>query len=114
MEEGEAHLLRVYVDIAARREGKPYAQVLLDRARAMGVANAAVLEVLDAYGRESLVHGGKATDLEPGRRLIVELVDRRAALDAFHATLEPTDDASLVTLETVAVVGYGGHRHHSG
>lgn len=78
----------------------------------MGIANAAVQQVLDAFGPAAVVHEAKAIDLEPGRHLIVELTDTRPALEAFHSTLEITDDTGLVTLEAVAVVGYGGHRHH--
>lgn len=107
----QQHLLRVYTDLAAVREGEPYWSVLMARARSMGIANVAVLQVLDAFGAAAVVHGARAKDLEPGRHVIVELSDTRPALEAFQNTLEVTDDTGLVTLEAVAVVGYGGHRH---
>lgn len=107
------HLLRVYTDITATRDGAPYWKILIDRARAMGLSNAAVLQVLDAFGAAAIVHGAKAVDLEPGRHVIVEVTDLEAALRAFHDTLEISDDTGLVTLERIGVVGYGGHRHRS-
>lgn len=111
MSSDDLHLLRVYVDVSAVRDGAPYWKVLMARAKGMGLSNAAVLQVLDGYGPAAMVHRSKAVDLAPGRHVIVEVVDTRAALEAFHDTLEITDDAGLVTLETVSVVGYGGHRH---
>ncbi|MFD3264392.1 DUF190 domain-containing protein [Phenylobacterium ferrooxidans] len=113
MDSDGPHLLSVYTDISATRDGQPYWTVLLERARSMGIANAAVLQVLDGFGPEAIIHAAKAVDLEPGRHVIVEMIDKRQALEAFHHTLEITDDTGLVTLEAVAVVGYGGHPHHA-
>ena len=107
------HLLRVYTDISATRDGQPYWKVIIDRARSMGLANAAVLQVIDEFGPAAVVHGAKARDLTPGSHVIVELADSESALRNFHNTLELTDDAGLVTLEKIGVVGYGGHRHPS-
>lgn len=107
----QTHLLRVYIDGAAIRDGQPYWAVLIARARSMGITNAAVLQVLDAFGPASTVHMAKATDLEPGKHVIFELTDTKPALQAFLDTLEVSDDTGLVTLEAVDIVGYGGHRH---
>jgi PII-like signaling protein len=114
MDDAGLYLLRVYTDVAATRDGEPYWKVLIDRARSMALANAAVLQVLDAFGRAAIVHNARAIDLEPGRHVIVELTGAQSALEAFHATLEQSDDTGLVTLEHVGIVGYGGHRHHVG
>jgi len=108
----DLHMLRVYTDVSAVRDGEPYWKVLIGRAKVMGLANAAVLQVLDGFGPAATVHRAKAVELAPGQHVIVEIVDTREALEAFHDTLEITDDAGLVTLETMSVVGYGGHRHH--
>jgi PII-like signaling protein len=111
MSDPQMFLLRVYIDVEAVRDDEPYWRVLLDRARAMGVAEAAVLKVMEAFGSGAIVHGSKAVDLAPGRHLILELADTRQAVEAFRDTLHTTDDVGLVTLETASVVGYGGHRH---
>jgi len=112
MSSEDLHLLRVYADVSAVRDGELYWKVLIDRARAMGLANAAVFQVLDGFGPAALIHRAKAVDLTPGQHVIVEIADTKAALEAFHATLEITDATGLVTLEAVSIVGYGGHRHH--
>ena len=112
MSSDDLHMLRVYTDASADRNGEPYWKTLIGRAKAAGLANAAALQVLDGFGPAATVHLGRAVDLAPGRRVIVEVVDTKAALEAFRDSLEITDDTGLVTLETVAVVGYGGHRHH--
>lgn len=106
-------MLRIYTDVSATRDGQLYWKVLIDRARSMELANAAVLQVLDGFGPAAIVHGKKALDLSPGSHVIVEVIDTETALRAFRDTLEVTDDTGLVTLETVGVVGYGGHHHPS-
>ena len=113
MNSSTLHLLRIYTDASATRDGEPYWKILIDRARSMGLANAAVLKVLDGFGPAAVVHRAKALDLAPGTHVIVEVIDTESALRDFHGTLEVTDDTGLVTLETVGVVGYGGHRHPS-
>lgn len=107
------HLLRVYTDADATHDGQSYAQALLARAQTLGVANAAILQVVDAYGNASVVHGAKAVDLAPRRHVIVELVDVEPRLRAFLDSLRQGEDVGLVTLETIAIVAHGGHRHHS-
>lgn len=104
-------LLRIYIDAQAVRDGEPYWKVLIERARSMGIANAAVMKLVDGYGPAPSVHGGKAIDLANGGHLIVEMSDSAAALESLRATLDVSDDIGLVTLESVAVVGFGGHRH---
>lgn len=114
MTSDKLHMLRVYTDASAVRDGEPYWKVLIERAKAMNLGNAAVLQVLDGFGPAATVHRARAVDLAPGVHVIVEIVDTREALERFKDTLEVTDDVGLVTLETVAVVGYGGHRHVRG
>lgn len=105
------HLLRIYTDASARRDGRPYWQALMDRARGMDLDSASALQVLDRFGEASTVHQARATDLTSGERVIVEIAGTEPSLRKFRDTLEVTDDAGLVTLESVTVVGYGGHRH---
>ncbi|MBI1683622.1 DUF190 domain-containing protein [Caulobacter hibisci] len=107
------HLLRVYTDADAILEGQPYAQALLARARTLGVANGAILQVIDAYGDAGIVHGAKAVDLAPRRHVIVELVDEEPRLRGFLDSLGQGEEVGLVTLETIAIVAHGGHRHHA-
>jgi len=107
------HLLRVFTDADAVLDGRSYAKVLLERARDLGVANAAILQVIDAYGDAGIVHGAKAVDLAPRQHVIVELVDEEPSLRGFLDSLGQGEDVGLVTLETIAIVAHGGHRHHS-
>ena len=107
-------LLRVYVQSEALQEGQPYWRELLDRAQTMGIASAAVLNPIAGYGTAAWVHGARARDLTPGTHVIVELSGAEAELESFRPTLKVSDDIGLVTLESVEVVGYGGHRHAPG
>lgn len=113
MNPDQLHILRIFTDVKATHEGQSYAKALIDRARAMGVANAAILNVVDCYGSAGVVHGASAIDLAPGQHVIVELVDQKACLSLFLETLGQGEEVGLVTLETISIVGYGGHRHRA-
>lgn len=108
------HLLRIYTAVSATRDGQPYWKILIDRARSMGLANAAVFQVLDGFGPAAIVHQGKAHDLAPESHVILEIIDTESQVRNFRDTLEVTDDTGLVILETVGVIGYGGHHHPTG
>jgi PII-like signaling protein len=112
MTPGQALLLRIYTDENAMTGDRRFFDVLVERARSMGLAGATILRGLRGYGASSTLHGGKAFDLAPNLPVVVEIVDVEASLRAFIATLQPEDEIGLVTLEKVEVVRYGGHRHH--
>ena len=59
MSSEDLHLLGVYADVSAVRDIELYWRVLIDRAKAMGLANAAVLQVLDGFGPAVIVHTGQ-------------------------------------------------------
>ena len=69
--------------------------------------------MVDSYGDAGIVHGAKAVDLAPRRHVIVELVDEEPRLRGFLDSLRQGEDVGLVTIETIAIVAHGGHRHHS-
>lgn len=112
MAQDDLHILRIYLDAEATLNGVAYDAVLIERARAMDIAGAAVLRIEEAFG-EAVLHGAKARDLAPEQHLIVEMVDTRSKLNALAATLEVAADVGLATLGKVQVVAYSGHRHHS-
>ncbi len=113
MSSDRLHLLRVFTDADAVLDGQPYAKVLLERARDLGVANAAILQVSDVYGDVGVVHGAKVVDLAPRQHVIVELVDEETRLRAFLDTLGQGEAVGLAILEAIAIVAHGGHRHHT-
>lgn len=110
MTQDDLHILRIYLDVGATLNGVAYDAVLIERARAMEVAGAAVLRIEESFG-EAALHGAKVRDIAPEQHLIVEMIDTRAKLEALAATLEVAADVGLATLGKVQVVAYGGHRH---
>jgi PII-like signaling protein len=74
MSSDDLHMLRVYTDISAVRGREPYWKVLIERAKAMNLGNASVLQVLHGFGPAATMHGAKVVDLAPGRDVIVEIV----------------------------------------
>jgi uncharacterized protein len=111
--EDELHILRIYLDAGATLNGLAYDAVLIERARAMDIAGAAVLRIEEAFGA-AVLHGANARDLAPDQHLIVEMVDIRSKLDALAATLEVAADVGLATSGKVQIIAHGGHRHHTG
>ncbi len=59
MSSEDLHLLGVYADVSAVRDSELYWRVLVERAKAMGLANAAVLQVLYGFGPAVIVHTGQ-------------------------------------------------------
>ncbi|MCA0358938.1 MAG: DUF190 domain-containing protein [Proteobacteria bacterium] len=108
---GQALLLRIYTDENAMTGDQRFFDILVERARSMGLAGATVLRGLRGFGASSTLHGGQPFDLVPNLPVVVEIVDEEAKLKAFIDALTPEDEVGLVTLEKVEVVRYGGHRH---
>lgn len=107
---GNAMRLCIYTDENAMSGDRLYFEVLIERARLAGLAGATVLCGLRGFGASSVMHGPGGFNLSPNLPLVVEIVDDEAKLRPFVDGLESGSEIGLVTLETVEVVRYGGHR----
>lgn len=98
--------VRVFIGDSDRHEGRPLYKVLVERAHAMGVAGATVLQGPLGFGRHSRMHTAKLAGLSSDLPVVIELVDAPAVIQGFMAEVDALVQEGLVTLETVRIVRY--------
>ena len=103
----EATLLRLFIGESDSHAGRPLHEAIVLKARETGIAGATVIRGAMGYGRSSRLHTAKILRLSEDLPIVIELVDRRAKIDAFLAEAEPMLGSCLVTLEAVQIVRYG-------
>ncbi|GMW02775.1 MAG: UPF0166 protein [Candidatus Hydrogenedentota bacterium] len=106
----EAYCLRIYVGESDKHHGKPLYEVIVDKARAQGMAGATVLRGVLSFGANSRIHTSKILRLSEDLPMVIEIVDKKERIDAFLPELDTLIDEGLVTLEPVHVILY---RHNS-
>ena len=104
---GPAVLLRVYTEEGQLFGRRPLYEVIVVRARELGLAGATVLRGPMGYGQSAVIHTAKILDLSTKLPLVIEIVDVEDKIRAFLAELDGMAGVGLVTLEKVEVVHYG-------
>ena len=107
----EAHLLRIFIGESDKHNGKPCYEVIVERARAKGLAGATVVRGFLGFGANSRIHTSKILRLSEDLPVVVEIVDTQEKLDLLLPDLDELVGEGLVTLEPVHVILY---RHNGG
>jgi PII-like signaling protein len=102
-----AMLLRIYTEEGKQDGGRPLYEVIVLRAREMGLAGATVLRGPMGFGQSHAIHTAKILDLAARLPLVIEIVDAEDKIREFLKTLNGMRDIGLVTTEKVEVVHYG-------
>lgn len=104
---GDGTLLRVFLGDADRHEGRALYRVLVEHAQRAGLAGATVLRGPMGFGHRRLVHSAKLAEVATDLPVVVEIVDRDEAIEAFVPELRALVPEGLVTLEKVRVIRLG-------
>jgi hypothetical protein len=104
--EGEGQLLRIYIGEGDRCEGKPLYEVIVRRARELGLAGATVLRGLEGFGAHSRIHTAKILRLSEDLPIVIEIVDRGDRIEQFLPELDRLVGDGLITLENVRILAY--------
>ncbi len=102
----EAYLLRIFVGESDRSDGKPLHEVIVNEARARGLAGATVIRGFMGFGASSRIHTSKVLRLSDDLPIVIEIVDAEDRIEAFLPALDDLIDEGLVTLERVRVIAY--------
>lgn len=102
----QAALLRLYTDEDARHGDRPVAEIVVERARAHGLAGATVLRGRLGFGTHAL-HAHRFLGVGDNPPVVIEIVDDEARLRAFVPGLADLRSVALVTLERVEVLRGG-------
>jgi uncharacterized protein len=103
----ESVLLRIFISELDRYHGQPLYEVLVLKAREVGLAGATVLRGPLGYGHSSHLHTSKILRLSDDLPLVIEIVETQQKIDAFLPVLDEMMESGLVTLEKARVLRYG-------
>ncbi|UCE89594.1 MAG: DUF190 domain-containing protein [Pseudomonadota bacterium] len=107
---GQAKLLRIFVAESHKLHHQPIYEVLVEKARASGMAGATALRGVLSFGASARIHTPKILDLAADMPMVVEIVDEEDKIDAFVANVDALFEAAgcggLVTMERVEVIRY--------
>ncbi len=101
--------LRIYVGERDTWHGQGLAQAIVRAARDRGLAGATLLQAIEGYGAQSLIHVLHPFSLSHDLPLMVEIIDEPERIDAFIPLVDQMVTGGLITVEPVEVVVY---RHH--
>ncbi|PIV81695.1 hypothetical protein COW53_02980 [bacterium CG17_big_fil_post_rev_8_21_14_2_50_64_8] len=102
----DACLLRIFIGEGDKAEGRPLYQLLVEKARAQGLAGATVLRGFLGFGGSSRVHTAKILRLSEDLPMVVEIVDTEEKIQKFLPQLDELITEGLVTLEKARVITY--------
>lgn len=106
----EAFLLRIFIGESDRAGNRPLYEVIVEKARARGLAGATVTRGFLGFGANSRIHTSKVLRLSEDLPVVVEIVDIEEKIEALLAELDQLIGEGLVTLERVRVIAY---RHNA-
>ena len=108
--EGEGKLLRIFIGEADKVNHKPLYEVLVLKARELGMAGATVLRGVESFGARSRIHTAKILRLSEDLPLIVELVDTEEKINNFIAIagqlIDQAGAGGLITEERAHIIHY--------
>lgn len=107
---GEGKLLRIFIGESDTHHGHALYDLIVRKARELGLAGATVWRGIEGYGAASRIHTAKILRLSEDLPIMIEIVDTeeniRAALPELDALIDATGCGGLVTMERVEVIRY--------
>ena len=107
---GDGKLLRIFIGESDRCDGHALYEVIVRKARELGLAGATVWRGIEGFGAASRIHTAKILRLSEDLPIVIEIVDSeekvRAALPALDALIDAAGCGGLVTLERAEIIRY--------
>jgi PII-like signaling protein len=104
--EGQAHLLRIFVNESDRWEGRPLYEMIIRAAKEKGLAGATALRGMEGYGASGRVHSVKVLHLSEDVPIVVEIMDSAERIAVFLPVLDKMVAEGAVTIEKVHLMQY--------
>jgi PII-like signaling protein len=102
----KAVLLRIYIGELDSYHGKPLWEVILKKAREMGLAGATVIHGIAGFGAASHMHTSKILRLSEDLPVLIEIVDRPEEIEKFLPIVEEMVTDGMITTEKVEIIKY--------
>ena len=104
--EGQAHLLRIFVNESDRYEGRAVYETIVRAAREQGLAGATALRAIEGFGAAGRIHSVKVLHLSEDVPIVVEIIDTPERIAAFIPTLDKIVAEGIVTVEKIHILTY--------
>lgn len=104
MNDGSARRLMVIVDEDARVGHRPLFAEIVQRACTAGLAGASVFRGIEGFGSSRVVHTNRILDLAEKLPVMIVIIDRSEAIDAFLPQLHELAVRGVVAFDDVEVV----------
>lgn len=101
-------LLRIFIGESDSWQHQPLYEVIVLKARELGLAGATVLRGPMGFGASSRLHTAKILRLSEDLPIVVEIVDSEENINRLLPVLDTMIGDGLVTLEDVRVLKYRG------
>jgi PII-like signaling protein len=107
-------LLRIYIGESDRYHGRPLYEVILLKAKKMGLSGGTVIRAIQGFGAQSaVIHKAKILRLSEDLPILLEMVDTPArikdAIEEFEKMIDESGCGALMTVEKVEIIRY----HHN-
>ena len=103
---GKRKLLRIFIDLDDKYEGKPLWEYILRLVKEKGLAGATVFKAAAGIGAHSELRTFSVWRLSQNLPVVVEIIDREEKIKEFLEVLDEILEEGLVVLEDVEVVTY--------
>jgi len=103
---GKRKLLRIFIDLDDKYEGKPLWEYILRLVKEKGLAGATVFKAAAGIGAHSELRTFSVWRLSQNLPVVVEIIDREEKIKEFLKVLDEILEEGLVVLEDVEVVTY--------
>jgi hypothetical protein len=103
---GTGFIMRIYVGDSDFMDGKSLYEVIVLKARELGLAGATVIRGIMGYGAHSFIHTAKILRISDDLPMIIEIVDSMENLEKIKPFLEENVKEGLITLEKVEIIKY--------
>ncbi len=108
---GDGKLLRIFLGETDHYEHKPLYEVIVRKAREVGLAGATVLRGVEGFGAASrVIHTAKILELSHDLPILVEIIDTEEQIKSFlpyiDELFEKTGCGGIVTIEKAEIIKY--------
>ena len=103
---GKGRLIRIFIGEHERVRGKPLHEVIVLRAKEMGLAGATVIKGFEGFGAHSRVEGKRPLKLSSDGTLVIEIIDHPDRIAEAVPVLESLVTQGLIVIEDVQVLKY--------
>jgi PII-like signaling protein len=104
--EGQAHLLRIFVNESDRYENRAVYETIIRAARDQGLAGATAVRAMEGFGAGGRIHSVKVLHLSEDVPIVVEIIDTPENIAAFIPTLDKIVAEGIVTVEKIHILTY--------